>query len=158
MANLNKTDNNSLTENTIEVSVVMPCLNEAQTIGVCIQKALHAMKELDVSGEVVVADNGSTDGSPLIAEEAGARVVYQPVRGYGSAYLAGIGVAKGKYIIVGDSDDTYDFSNLEPFLTPLLPKFRLIITREKGNRNFTLFEMLGVIFVLCCCTAQTIYF
>ena len=133
--NSNKTtDNNPLTENSIEVSVIMPCLNEAQTVGACVQKALRAMKVLGVSGEVVIADNGSTDSSPLIAEEAGARVVYQPVRGYGSAYLAGIGAAKGKYIIMGDSDDTYDFSNLEPFLTPLRNGYDFVIgSRLKGN-------------------------
>ena len=132
--NVNQATSNSPIENKVEVSVVMPCLNEAQTIGTCVQKALRAMKALGVSGEVVVADNGSTDGSPLIASEAGARVVYQPQKGYGSAYLAGIGAAKGKYIIMGDSDDTYDFSNIEPFLTPLRNGYDFVIgSRFKGK-------------------------
>ena len=78
-------------ENPIEVSVVIPCLNEAQSVGVCVKKARRALKQLGISGEVVVADNGSTDGSASIAESESARVVHQPVRGYGSAYLAGIG-------------------------------------------------------------------
>ena len=93
----------------IEVSVVIPCLNEAQSVGICVKKARNALKRLGICGEVVVADNGSTDGSAAIAEREGARVVHQPVRGYGSAYLAGIGAAQGKYIIMGDADDTYDF-------------------------------------------------
>ena len=83
---------------------------------------------------MVVADNGSTDGSAAIAKSEGARVVHQPVRGYGSAYLAGIGAAQGKYIIMGDADDTYDFSNLEPFITALRNGFDFVIgSRFQGN-------------------------
>ena len=108
----------------IEVSVVIPCLNEAQSVGICVKKARNALKRLGVCGEVVVADNGSTDGSAAIAKSEGARVVHQPVRGYGSAYLAGIGAAQGKYIIMGDADDTYDFSNLEPFITAAPQRLR----------------------------------
>ena len=118
----------------IEVSVVIPCLNEAQSVGICVKKARSALKRLGICGEVVVADNGSTDGSAAIAEREGARVVHQPVRGYGSAYLAGIGAAHGKYIIMGDADDTYDFLNLEPFITPLRDGFDFVIgSRFQGN-------------------------
>ena len=118
----------------IEVSVVIPCLNEAQSVGICVKNARNAFKRLGVYGEVIVADNGSTDGSAAIAEREGARVVHQPVRGYGSAYLAGIGAAQGKYIIMGDADDTYDFSNLEPFITPLRDGFDFVIgSRFQGN-------------------------
>ena len=106
-------------DDNILVSVVMPCLNEEETLGTCIQKAQKTMKELDIQGEVVVADNGSTDTSVEIAEGLGARVVHQPLRGYGAAYLAGIAAAQGQYIIIGDSDDTYDFTDLERFITPL---------------------------------------
>ena len=117
-------------ENNILVSVVMPCLNEEETLGTCIQKAQKTMKELDIQGEVVVADNGSTDASVEIAERLGARVVHQPLRGYGAAYLAGIAAAEGQYIIMGDSDDTYDFTDLERFITPLQNGCDFVI----GNR------------------------
>ena len=117
-------------ENNILVSVVMPCLNEEETLGTCIQKAQKTMKELDIQGEVVIADNGSTDASVEIAERLGARVVHQPLRGYGAAYLAGIAAAEGQYIIMGDSDDTYDFTDLERFITPLRNGYDFVI----GNR------------------------
>ena len=96
----------------IEVSIVMPCLNEEETLGICIQKAQDTLEELGIQGEIVIADNGSTDASVEIAERLGARVVHQPLRGYGAAYLAGIAAAEGQYIIIGDSDDTYDFYRL----------------------------------------------
>ena len=119
-------------ENTIEieVSIVMPCLNEEETLGTCIQKAQNTLKELGIQGEVVVADNGSTDASVAIAEDLGARVVHQPLRGYGAAYLAGIAAAEGQYIVMGDSDDTYDFTDLERFITPLRDGCDFVI----GNR------------------------
>ncbi len=101
------------------VSIVMPCLNEEETIAACITKAETAMKELGYHGEVVVGDNGSTDHSVKIAGELGARVVHQPIRGYGAAYLAALDAARGEYIVMGDSDDTYDFTDIERFLTPL---------------------------------------
>ena len=97
----------------------MPCLNEARTLGACISKAQNFLKNNGVSGEVIVADNGSTDGSVEIAAELGARVVNVPVRGYGAALAAGIEAAKGKYIIMGDSDESYDFSALSPFIDKL---------------------------------------
>ena len=112
------------------VSIVMPCLNEEETLGTCIQKAQNTLKELGIQGEIVVADNGSTDASVAIAERLGARVVHQPLRGYGAAYLAGIAAAEGQYIVIGDSDDTYDFTDLERFITPLRDGCDFVI----GNR------------------------
>jgi hypothetical protein len=103
----------------VEVSVVLPCLNEAETLAVCVQKALKSLAELGVAGEVVVSDNGSTDGSQQIAVENGARVVNAPVRGYGGALMAGIDGARGRYVIMADSDDSYDLSNLGPFIDAL---------------------------------------
>ena len=118
----------------IEVSVVMPCLNEQMTIGSCIEKAQRTMKRLGIQGEVIVADNGSTDASVAIAEKLGAMVVHQPIRGYGAAYQAGIQAARGRYIVIGDSDDTYDFSDLECFITQLRNGFDLVIgSRFKGE-------------------------
>ncbi len=114
----------------IEVSIVMPCLNEGETLDTCIQKAQSTLEELGIQGEVVVADNGSTDASVAIAERHGARVVHQPLRGYGAAYLAGIAAAEGQYIVMGDSDDTYDFTDLERFITPLRDGCDFVI----GNR------------------------
>src|SRR5262249_22049705 len=101
----------------LEVSIVMPCLNEARTVGTCAAKAVAAREQLGVRGEVVVADNGSTDGSQEIATAKGARVVNVSRRGYGSALQAGIAAARGTYVIMGDADDSYDFSNIEPFIT-----------------------------------------
>ena len=98
----------------IEISIVMPCLNEEATIGLCIKKAQDALKILGIHGEIIIADNGSTDNSVTIANELGVNVVKQPLRGYGAAYLAGIDAARGKYIVIGDSDDTYDFSQGSP--------------------------------------------
>src|ERR1700747_1068167 len=94
----------------IEVSVVMPCLNEARTVGRCVAKAVHCLEELGIRGEVIVADNGSTDGSPRVAREDWACVVPVQRRGYGSALQGGIAAAKGHLIIMGDADDSYDFS------------------------------------------------
>ena len=118
----------------IEVSIVMPCLNEEATIRTCIEKAQNALEVLGLSGEVIVADNGSTDASVAIAEKLGARIVHQPILGYGSAYLAGIGAARGKYIIIGDSDNTYDFSEIARFLEPLREGNDLVMgSRFSGN-------------------------
>ena len=125
-----KQNTRPMNTNTIEVSVVMPCLNEEETLGTCIEKAQRTLDTLGFVGEVVVADNGSTDNSVLIAEQHGARIVHQPERGYGAAYLAGLSAAQGEYIIMGDSDDTYDFTDLERFITPLQQGYDLVI----GNR------------------------
>lgn len=108
----------------------MPCLNEEQTIAVCIEKAQRSLRELGVTGEVLVVDNGSTDRSREIAAAAGARVVHQPLRGYGNAYHKGMSEARGRYLIMGDADDTYDFSNLRVFLDPLRQGYEFVI----GNR------------------------
>ena len=117
--NVNQATINSQIENKVEVSVVMPCLNEEESIGICIKSAKAALKEMDVLGEIIVADNRSTDKSVEIAKSLGAKVVHQPIHGYGAAYLAGIAAAEGKYIVIGDSDDTYDFSELGRFIQPL---------------------------------------
>jgi len=114
-------------ENEIEVSVVMPCLNEEQTIGICIKKTLNALKRISSSSEIIVADNGSTDASVEIARYLGAKVIYQPLQGYGAAYLAGIAAAKGKYIVIGDSDDTYDFSEINRFIQLLREGYDFVI-------------------------------
>lgn len=114
----------------VELSVVMPCLNEAKTVGLCVGKALAFMRAAGVCGEVVVADNGSVDGSQRLAEEAGARVVRVPLRGYGAALQAGIAAARGEYVIMGDSDDSYDFSRLELFVQALRAGDQLVM----GNR------------------------
>jgi glycosyltransferase involved in cell wall biosynthesis len=99
-----------------DVSVVIPCLNEANSLGVCIEKALKAFQDAGLSGEVVVADNGSTDGSVEIAEKSGARVIPVAQRGYGSALKAGIRAARGAFIVMGDADDSYDFSEVPRFV------------------------------------------
>ena len=108
----------------------MPCLNEARTLGVCIKKAQLFLNEHGISGEVIVADNGSTDGSREIAQELNARVVKVPVRGYGAALAAGIEAASGQYVIMGDSDESYDFSALSPFVQKLREGYDLVM----GNR------------------------
>ncbi|HEX7776994.1 MAG TPA: glycosyltransferase family 2 protein [Parvibaculum sp.] len=103
----------------LELSIVMPCLNEAETLATCIRKAQGFLSAHNVSGEVVIADNGSTDGSRDIAADLGARVVEVPTRGYGAALQAGIAAARGRFVVMGDADDSYDFSALMPFLTEL---------------------------------------
>jgi len=102
-----------------ELSVVMPCLNEADTIGICIQKALRALRENNIRGEVIIADNGSTDRSREIAAELGARVVPVREKGYGSALMGGIAAARGKFVIMGDADDSYDFLEIPRFVESL---------------------------------------
>jgi glycosyltransferase involved in cell wall biosynthesis len=120
----------SRTTETIELSVVMPCLNEARTVCVCIAKAIRALESLGVVGEVIVADNGSTDGSQEIAAAAGARVVHVPRRGYGVALQGGIAAARGRYVLIGDADDSYDFSRIEEFVAHLRAGYDLVM----GNR------------------------
>src|SRR5215468_2050215 len=104
---------------TIELSILMPCLNEAETLESCIGKAQQFLKQHQIRAEVVVADNGSSDGSQEIASNAGARVVPVPTIGYGSALIAGIQAARGKYVIMGDADDSYDFTDLSAFVEKL---------------------------------------
>jgi glycosyltransferase involved in cell wall biosynthesis len=102
-----------------EVSVVLPCLNEAATVGTCVEKALQTFRRMGVAGEVVVVDNGSTDGSAGIASSRGARVVSEPSTGYGSALMAGIEAARAPFVIMADADDSYDLTDLEPFVEAL---------------------------------------
>jgi len=103
----------------LELTILMPCLNEAETLAVCIQKAQGFLKRTGIRGEVLIADNGSTDGSQKIAADLGARVVPVPRRGYGAALIGGIEAARGTYAIFGDADDSYDFENLDPFVDAL---------------------------------------
>lgn len=114
----------------MELSVVMPCLNEARTLDICIGKALASIEKLGIRGEVIVADNGSTDGSQAIAANRGARVVHINKRGYGSALRGGIAAARGRYIIMGDADDSYDFTRLDDFVAELNKGYDLVM----GNR------------------------
>ncbi len=110
----------------IELSVVMPCLNEADTLATCIRKAQQALREADISGEIIVADNGSTDGSQRIAQEAGARVVPVAAKGYGSALMGGIAAARGQFVIMGDADDSYDFLQIPRFVDKLRQGYDLV--------------------------------
>ncbi|UAJ11375.1 glycosyltransferase family 2 protein [Glacieibacterium megasporae] len=114
----------------IELSIVMPCLNEAETLAICIEKANRFLATSGVAGEVVIADNGSTDGSQDIARSLGARVVDVPARGYGAALQAGIIASHGRYVAMGDSDDSYDFEGLMPFVLKLREGYELVM----GNR------------------------
>lgn len=114
----------------LEVSIVMPCLNEADTLETCVAKAQKSMRELGIAGEVIVADNGSTDGSQAIAQRAAARLIQVENKGYGSALMGGIAAARGRYIIMGDADDSYDFENLGPFVEKLRAGYDLVM----GNR------------------------
>jgi glycosyltransferase involved in cell wall biosynthesis len=113
-----------------ELTILMPCLDEAETIATCIGKAVSYLERSGVHGEVLVADNGSTDGSQAIAAAAGARVVAIAAKGYGSALLGGIRAARGRYVIMGDSDDSYDFSDLDAFVSKLREGHALVM----GNR------------------------
>ena len=114
----------------LELSIVMPCLNEAETLATCIEKAQWYLQEYRVAGEVIIADNGSIDGSQQIALNSGARVVNVEAKGYGSALLGGISAAQGQYIIMGDADNSYDFSRLNLFLEKLRDGYDLVM----GNR------------------------
>jgi len=114
----------------MEVSVVMPCLNESETLGVCINKAKECLEFNNITYEIIIADNGSNDGSQEIAKKNGAKVINVTKKGYGAALKGGIGKAKGKYIIMGDSDDSYDFLNLMPYINKLRNDYDLVM----GNR------------------------
>lgn len=114
----------------VELTILMPCLNEAETLETCIRKALGFLERAGVDGEVVIADNGSSDGSQQIAEQLGARVVPVAEKGYGAALIGGIVAARGRFVIMGDADDSYDFSSLDPFVAKLRDGFDLVM----GNR------------------------
>ena len=121
------------TNGTPTVSVVMPCLNEEEAIGPCIEKIEATFSAAGIDGEIVVCDNGSTDASVAIAERMGARVVHQPLRGYGNAYLKGFDSARGRYLVMGDADDTYDFTMIPQFVGAL----------ERGSQFVTGSRYLG---------------
>ncbi len=108
----------------------MPCLNEAETLPACIRKAQHFLKDHNISGEIVVADNGSSEGSQCIAEWEGARLISVESRGYGAACAGGIAAARGQFVIMGDADDSYDFAHLAPFVERLRQGYDLVM----GNR------------------------
>lgn len=110
----------------VELSVVMPCLNEADTIASCVSAAMQALRQNRIAGEVIVADNGSTDGSQQIAANLGARVVPVSEKGYGSALMGGIAAARGKYILMGDADESYDFREIPSFLSKLRAGYELV--------------------------------
>jgi glycosyltransferase involved in cell wall biosynthesis len=114
----------------IELTILMPCLNEAETLAVCIDKARGFLTRSGIVGEVLIADNGSTDGSQLIAEDHGARVVAIPERGYGAALIGGISAARGRFVIMGDADDSYDFESLDLMVERLRGGDELVM----GNR------------------------
>ena len=114
----------------LELTILMPCLNEAETLATCIRKARDYLDRAGIKGEVLIADNGSTDGSQQIAKEEGARVQPVSARGYGAALIGGIRAARGKYIIMGDADDSYDFSSLDAFVWELREGAQLVM----GNR------------------------
>ena len=110
----------------LELSIVMPCLNEADTLAICIEKAQRSLSEHNIKGEVVIADNGSTDGSQAIASSMGARVIDAKAKGYGNALMGGISAARGKFVIMGDADDSYDFLEVPKFVEKLREGYDLV--------------------------------
>jgi len=125
-----RAESNEPAEAQLELSIVMPCLNEAETLATCVDKARGFLERSGIVGEVIVGDNGSTDGSQQIAERHGARVVHVALRGYGAALYYGCGAARGRYIIFADADDSYDFTDLMPFVEQLRAGHDLVM----GNR------------------------
>jgi glycosyltransferase involved in cell wall biosynthesis len=112
------------------LSIIIPALNEEKTVAVCVRKALRAIERLSTEGEVLVMDNGSTDNTVKVAEEAGARVINISEKGYGSALMSGFEAAKGKFLIMADADDSYNFEEIEPFVNKLKEGYDLVM----GNR------------------------
>jgi len=119
----------------IEVSIVLPCLNEAETLAACIKRAQRAIAEHELSAEIVVADNGSSDGSRQIARRLGARVVEADERGYGAALKAGVGAARGRFIVMADADMSYDLGAVYPFIEKLRQGFESIDDPEWGTAS-----------------------
>lgn len=118
----------------LELSVLIPCLNEEKTVGICIEKAKRCIAQNDLDAEIVLCDNGSTDESMEIARSLGARVIHVHRRGYGAALLGGIAAARGKYCIMADADDSYNFELLMPFVTELRKGYDLVMgNRYKGG-------------------------
>jgi glycosyltransferase involved in cell wall biosynthesis len=118
----------------VELTILIPCLNESETITRVIDKARASLNELNVSGEIIVADNGSSDGSQWLAKRHGARVIPVATRGYGAALIGGLHAAQGRYVIMGDADDSYDFANIAPFIDALRAGHSLVMgTRMKGT-------------------------
>jgi glycosyltransferase involved in cell wall biosynthesis len=111
----------------VELTILMPCLNEAETVATCVRKARGFLERTGITGEVLVADNGSTDESVALAHEAGARVVHVPEKGYGNALLGGIRAASGRYVIMADADDSYDFSRLDALMEKLRAGYSMVI-------------------------------
>src|SRR5436190_191971 len=144
-----------------EFTILMPCLNEAATVGNCVAKARGFLVRAAITGEVLVADNGSRDGSRAVAEQAGARVVEVVERGYGAALAGGIAAARGRYVIMGDADDSYDFGRLEGFVARPrsrdggLPKFppRCSRTAADGRRICADGATAGATCASCCSSA-----
>lgn len=120
----------SRTLSTVELTILMPCLNEGATVANCVAEAGEFLRSRGIDGEVLVADNGSGDGSPQLAQSAGARVIHVDARGYGAALIAGIAAARGRYVIMGDADSSYDFSRLDAFVERLRAGAELVM----GNR------------------------
>jgi glycosyltransferase involved in cell wall biosynthesis len=118
----------------VDISIVMPCLNEEAAVGSCVETALRSIEASGMTGEVLVVDNDSTDASAQLASAAGARIVREPVRGYGQAYLAGLSEARGRFIVLGDSDGTYDFAAVPSFVEPLTNGTDLVMgSRLRGS-------------------------
>ena len=118
------------TDHQLDVSIVMPCLNEAEALSVCVEEATSALARMGLTGEVVVVDNGSEDGSVAVAVAAGARVVHEAERGYGNACRTGLREARGRFLVLGDADGTYDFTALPIFVAPLFNGADMVV----GNR------------------------
>jgi glycosyltransferase involved in cell wall biosynthesis len=131
----------------VELTILMPCLNEAETLECCINKARRFLANNPIAGEIIVADNGSTDGSREIAARLGARVIHVTDKGYGSALMGGIRAAKGKFIIMGDADDSYDFSRLMPFVEKLRDGYdchgKSLPRRDQTGRDATASSLSG---------------
>ena len=137
----------------MELTILMPCLNEAETLAICIRKAKTFLSENNIDGEVLISDNGSTDGSQDIARAEGARVVSTDIKGYGSALINGTKNAYGKYVIMGDADDSYDFLHLMPFVEKHRENMQLthidavpdnFLFNSKGNIQLTDWEYAGM--------------
>ncbi|MCR5702401.1 MAG: glycosyltransferase family 2 protein [Lachnospiraceae bacterium] len=144
-----------LTDEKLDLSIIMPCLNEEQTVGICVDEALEYISGHNIKGEVIVVDNGSTDDSYFVARKHGAHVIKEQTKGYGKAIRTGICNSAGKVIIIGDCDTTYDFSDLDNFYNPLskgeadyMMGDRLNKNMEKGAMSIS--HKIGVRFLSAC--------